>query len=303
MTGRETYAVCSASQRCEVITNVGSTVAHNAKSQDRRTWQPLGDLGGPPISSRPVRVVIADDTEDMRVLLRIAMADHPELEVVGEAEHGRQAIELAAALRPDLLVLDLDMPVLDGIAALPHLRATAPETRVVVLSAHPASVHRSVAAEAGAAAYVEKRTPIAEVIEEVLRGADLLGAVLATLSASIRVQLPPDTTSPGHARRIVATTLGDWGQSDVLDTVQLLISELVTNVVVHTSSAPDVRISLLPGHVHVEVVDSGLSDPVARAATPEAVSGRGLQLVAALASAWGTTRAPGGKVVWFDVAR
>lgn len=239
----------------------------------------------------------------MRLLLRIAMADHADLDVVGEAEHGQEAIELAAALRPDLLVLDLDMPVLDGLTALPRLRTVAPETRIVMLSAYPASLHKTGALEAGAAAYVEKRTPIPELVDEVLRGADLLGAVLATLSTSARIQLPADTTSPAEARRFVTATLGDWTHSDALSTVQLLITELVTNVVVHTTSAPDVRISLLPSHVHVEVADTGLSDAVARVATPQDVSGRGLQLVAALASAWGTTRVAGGKVVWFDVAR
>lgn len=256
-----------------------------------------------PTLSRPVRVVVADDTEDMRLLLRIAMADHSELQIVGEAEHGQQAIELAAALRPDLLILDLDMPVLDGIAALPQLRAVAPELRVVILSAYPASVHRAPALEAGAAAYVEKRTPISEVIDEVLRGADLLGVVLASLSASVHTRLPAQTTSPAEARRFVAATLGDWKESGLLETVQLLISELVTNVVVHTSSAPDVRVSLLRDHIHVEVADSATDEAVAGTALPDAVSGRGLRLVSALASRWGSTRVAGGKVVWFDVAR
>lgn len=255
-------------------------------------------------SRRSVRVVLADDVEDMRLLLHIAMDDRPDLEVVGEASDGQEALELAAALRPDLLVLDIDMPVLDGLAALPRLRQIAPETRIVVLSAYPASLHGQAALEAGAAAYVQKRAPFGDVVEDVLNGADLLDAVLASLSVSVRAALPRDTRSPAQARRFVADALGDPKQSELLATTQLLMTELVTNVIVHTTSAPDVRVSLLPDHIHVEVADSdpriGISG---HDAPPHAVSGRGLKLVATLASAWGTVQVDGGKIVWFDVAR
>ena len=92
---------------------------------------------GQGVPPRRIRVVVADDTPDMRLLLRLSMARRPDIEVVGEAANGQEAIDLAAALRPDLLVLDLAMPVLDGLSALPTLALVAPETRVVILSAMP----------------------------------------------------------------------------------------------------------------------------------------------------------------------
>lgn len=252
---------------------------------------------------RRVRVLIADDTPDMRLLIRLAMADRSELELVGEAENGQQAIDLAAALRPDLLVLDIFMPVLDGLQALPRLKQVAPDTRVVILSVLPTDAHRDTALAAGAAAIVEKHTGINELVDEVLRGADLLDVVVGSLSVSASKVFSRATTSPAEARRFVAATLDNWQEQHLMDTVQLLISELVTNVIVHTTAAPDVRVSLYPSHLHVAVVDSSPVPVTPRSPSDEAVSGRGLQLVEALASAWGTTQIDRGKVVWFDVPR
>jgi DNA-binding NarL/FixJ family response regulator len=254
-------------------------------------------------SSRRIRVVVADDIPDMRLLLRMAMADRDDVELLGEAANGEEAVALAAALRPELLVLDLKMPVLDGIAALPRLRTVAPQTRVVILSALSADQHRDVALGAGAAAYVEKGVRVTDLVDELLRGASLLDTVLTTLTQSLTTRLARSTSSPGEARRFITAALGSWQESHLVDTVQLLLSELVTNVLMHASGEPDVRVSLFPDHVHVEVVDSDPAQAVVRVASPDATSGRGLQLVDALASAWGTAPLAHGKVVWFDVSR
>ncbi len=100
-------------------------------------------------------VLLVDDVADIRLLLRSLFAVYPGVEVVGEAGDGQQAIELAGTTQPDLVVLDLSMPVMDGVAALPAIREAAPGARVVVLSAIPRSVDPG-AMEAGAVAYVEK---------------------------------------------------------------------------------------------------------------------------------------------------
>ena len=75
--------------------------------------------------------MIADDTDDIRLMLDIALGRRADVELVGEATDGQQAIDLVAALRPDLLVLDIAMPVLDGLSAAPRIREVSPETRVV----------------------------------------------------------------------------------------------------------------------------------------------------------------------------
>jgi DNA-binding NarL/FixJ family response regulator len=261
------------------------------------------DLVGQGVPPRRIRVAVADDTPDMRLLLRIAMDRRPEIEIVGEAANGQEAIELAAALRPDLLVLDLEMPILDGLSALPTLTVVAPETRVVILSAMPADTVAVQAMSAGAAAFVQKTTSIESLVDELLRGASLLDAVIERLSASTEIALSRDTASPSEARRFVASALAGWKASRVVDTVELLVSELVTNVIVHTAAMPAVRVSLLPDLVHVEVVDSDPRPVQARQAPPTATSGRGLALVESLAAAWGSVEVDHGKVVWFDVTR
>lgn len=101
------------------------------------------------------RVVVADDDADIRAML-LAMLELDGYEVVGEADDGDVAIDVVAAQQPDLLVLDLHMPRLSGLDALPRLAEVAPATTVVVLSAFVAD---SVAAEVlrrGAVTYVEK---------------------------------------------------------------------------------------------------------------------------------------------------
>lgn len=254
-------------------------------------------------SARSIRVAIADDTADMRLMLRTAMEHRTDVELVGEAGNGQEAIELAAALRPDLLVLDISMPVLDGISALPTLAVAAPDMRIVILSALPAAAHAAAARDAGAVAYVEKTTAITHLVDEVLRGASLLDAVVGSLTASARLALGRDLTGPAQARRFVGAALGTWQETALVDTVQLLVTELVTNVLTHTTATPNVRVALLPAHVHVEVSDTDPSPATVRHPPVTSPSGRGMALVHALASAWGTIQVDGGKVIWFDVAR
>lgn len=252
---------------------------------------------------RRLRVAVADDTSDMRLLVRMALADRPELELVGEAENGQEAIDLVAALRPDLLLLDIHMPIVDGLEALPRLRQVSPDTRVVMLSALSAAQHSATALAAGAAAFVQKDVGIRELVDEVLRGADLLDVVTASLSESMNKAFSRALTSPAESRLFVAAALSSWQEQRLVDTVQLLMSELVTNVIVHTTGAPDVRVSLFPDYLHVEVADSDPAPVTPRHPSSDAVSGRGLQLVEALASAWGMVQLDRGKVVWFDVPR
>ena len=102
------------------------------------------------------RVLIVDDVADLRALLRMALSHNEEFEVVGEAANGLEAIMQAELHQPDLVVLDLSMPVLDGLEALPRILEVAPDARVVVLSGFDQGRMRGPALAAGAAAYVEK---------------------------------------------------------------------------------------------------------------------------------------------------
>lgn len=119
-------------------------------------------------------IAICDDAPAFRQALRLVLSRHPKLEVVAEAENGREAIEIAAVAKPDVLLLDVSMPVLDGIAALPQVLAASPSTKVLMISAFESPDTKARAREAGAAGFVEKGT----------RAPDLIDAIRSVLRAS-----------------------------------------------------------------------------------------------------------------------
>src|SRR5436305_761121 len=152
---------------------------------------------------RPARLVVVDDSRDIRLLLRLSVEQRTDVEVVAEADNGEQAIALVGALRPDLVILDVEMPVLDGISALPKLREVSPDTRVVMLSNLAEPVYEQRARAAGAVAYVRKSTPVVGLVDELLRAADLLDSVVETLSGTYQ-GVAGDLTSPRQARRFLS---------------------------------------------------------------------------------------------------
>jgi anti-sigma regulatory factor (Ser/Thr protein kinase) len=117
---------------------------------------------------------------------------------------------------------------------------------------------------------------------------------------TVRKTFPAEVTSVAAARRFVSSELADLG--DRLETVVLLVSELATNAVRHASSAVELSIHRSGGRVRVEVADRGDGTPTQQAHDIQAPSGRGLQIVEALADEWGVTERPPGKAVWFTVA-
>jgi len=110
-----------------------------------------------------IRVALVDDAAEVRALLRLALEIDGRFEVVGEAADGAAGAELAARLQPDVVVLDVEMPVLDGISTLPRLLAGAPATRVLVYSSHADRRHDALAA--GAAAFRDKDSELSDVVD------------------------------------------------------------------------------------------------------------------------------------------
>jgi CheY-like chemotaxis protein len=121
------------------------------------------------------RVLVVDDAEDLRMLLRLRIEARSGLTVVGEAADGVAAVELASELQPDLVMLDLAMPRMDGLEALPLIRAAVPGVRVVVLSGFNQSTLADKALEAGADHYVVKGGSMRELL-------DLVQSMFATAS-------------------------------------------------------------------------------------------------------------------------
>ncbi len=104
----------------------------------------------------PISVVVADDEDDVRALLSITLALEDGFEVVGEAADGKEAVILVEAHHPDAVVLDLMMPVMGGMEAIPEIKSRSPQTKIVVFSALAAAQAEAEALARGADAYVEK---------------------------------------------------------------------------------------------------------------------------------------------------
>ena len=110
-----------------------------------------------------IKVLIADDQDDLRLILGVALQQERGIEVVGEAADGAQAVQLAAERNPDVVVIDLSMPILDGLEAIPEIKRHSNTTKVVVLSAHDRHSSEALSAYAsGADAFVEKTDALDE---------------------------------------------------------------------------------------------------------------------------------------------
>jgi DNA-binding NarL/FixJ family response regulator len=120
-----------------------------------------------------IRVVLVDDMVELRALIRVTLERSERFVVVGNAGNGREAIDVVGATQPDLVLLDVSMPIMDGLEALPQLCAIAPATKVVILSGFSEARLGAEAASAGAAAYLEKGlapdTLVARLLELVQR--------------------------------------------------------------------------------------------------------------------------------------
>ena len=114
-----------------------------------------------------IRILIADDHGVLRAGLRALLNAEPGLEVVGEAADGRTALHLAAELRPDVALMDLSMPGLDGIQVTRQLKETLPGTRVLILTVHEDESLLREAIQAGASGYIIKRAVESELINAI----------------------------------------------------------------------------------------------------------------------------------------
>jgi DNA-binding NarL/FixJ family response regulator len=122
----------------------------------------------PGTGERPIRVLLCDDVGALRVLLREMLSEAPSIEVVAEAGDGNECLAMAKELEPDVVLLDVAMPILDGLQALKLLRDGAPDIpRVVMLSAFEAQRFRDRAMELGASGYLEKGAPLEEIVHAI----------------------------------------------------------------------------------------------------------------------------------------
>jgi len=114
-----------------------------------------------------IRIVLADDHVTVRQGLKLLIEAQPDMQVVAEASDGSGAVEHARALKPDVVVMDISMPGVNGLVATRALRAQVPDTAVVILTRHGDDAYLQELLRAGAAGYVLKQSPAAELLQAV----------------------------------------------------------------------------------------------------------------------------------------
>jgi two-component system chemotaxis response regulator CheB len=131
-----------------------------------------------------LRVLVIDDDADLRFIVGHVLDADVRFEVVGEAPDGRTAIELADSLQPDIVLLDLEMPWLDGAEALPHIRRVAPDAVVIIWTVAPYSARANDAHELGATAVLDKALYTPRELPTRLASLDLRSATLMARTRS-----------------------------------------------------------------------------------------------------------------------
>jgi DNA-binding NarL/FixJ family response regulator len=120
-----------------------------------------------------IRVLVADDHQVMRQAVRKLLSQRADIQVVGESENGREALKLVEELKPDILLLDMDMPVMDGVEVARRLRKTKSPVRILVLSGYDDQSYIRLVLEQGVCGYLTKEEApgkIIDVIRQVARG-------------------------------------------------------------------------------------------------------------------------------------
>ena len=120
--------------------------------------------------AKPIRVLIADDNARSRNGLQALLATSPEVKMVGEAADGREAVRLVEETQPDVVLMDIQMPVMNGLEATQHIKSHWPEVKVVALTMYGA--YRAQALAAGVDAFLIKGCPVEELLGVILCDAD-----------------------------------------------------------------------------------------------------------------------------------
>ncbi|MFN2227044.1 MAG: response regulator [Anaerolineae bacterium] len=197
---------------------------------------------------KPIRVLIADDHPVVREGFGAIVDVEDDIQVVGQAADGQEAVRLARALRPDVVLMDLVMPQMDGVAAIEVIRAELPETHVLILTTYADDEHIMAGLQAGARGYLLKDAlpeELVQAIRVVAEGGSLLQPAVAArvwdrLGALMGGTEAPEATTPAplltdREQEILSLLAGGARNRDIAEA--LFISE--RTVKVHISNLMD----------------------------------------------------------------
>ena len=173
-----------------------------------------------------IRVVIADDHTVVRKGIRDLLTDEGDIAVVGEAHTGQEAIDLALALQPDVVVMDINMPELSGVEATRQIRAAAPAVRVLVLTAYADDPYIYGLLDAGASGYILKTA----------EGRDIVRAVRSTAAGQSAID-------PAVAPRLIARLTQPAVHGDTLSERELAVLRLAARGLTNKQIGAELAIS------------------------------------------------------------
>ncbi|MGW9630547.1 response regulator [Agromyces sp. NPDC055520] len=195
-----------------------------------------------------IRVLVADDQALFREALTTLLEVQPGIEVVGEAGNGEEAVQRSGRLHPDVVLMDLRMPVLDGIAATARLRAEQPEVRVLALTTFDDDENVFAALRAGAVGYLLKDVTSARLVEALgaaARGESVLQPSVAAKVVARVAQMPQEAPAPQHPlteREVEVVRLLADGRSNREIAAALFLAEgTVKNLVTSVLAKLEVR--------------------------------------------------------------
>jgi len=200
------------------------------------------------------RIVIAEDHTILREGLRVLLSSDPEFEVVGEAEDGRDAIRCVENLSPDLVLMDLSMPRMNGLEAIKEIKKRSPETKIITLTVHKTEEYILATLQAGADGYVLKDSTYSELviaIKNVLIGKRYLNSAISEKviegylegKRTLKTKSPWDTLTP-REREILKLIAEGYKNKEIADylfislkTVEKHRSNLMEKLDLHSVAA------------------------------------------------------------------
>ena len=202
-----------------------------------------------------IRVLLVDDQPLIRAGLRMLCDAQPDLEIAGEADNGRDAVRLAAQLSPDVTVMDLRMPGVDGITATARILADRPAARVLVLTTFGDDDHLYPALTAGACGFLLKDAPPAELLDGIRRAANgdspFSQAVLQRLvrrAVTAQVAEPPALPGlTGRERAVLELVAQGLSNTEIAERLHIGVTTVkthITSLMTKTDSPNRVRLAL-----------------------------------------------------------